>query len=635
MTALVGAVLSLQVTAIHSTDAQNRPAPPSAQERTAFARAQSLQAGGQSVEAADALDRFLANYPHSVFRAEAQTLLGHIRLEQKDYKQAVTLLSEVVKQEPESDYIDRARLDLATAYLALNRKKAAAVLLDTIATSKAAPGLRRQAYDWLATLATEEGNTTGAIRWLMKERDLPDDVVDRDAIATQVANAIAQAQDPTAMEALADEFQEPFPAADALLRAAQLYGVRGEWFHQERTLLRFLASFPQDVRGVEARIAIEAGRTRLRALRVAIGVPLPYGGALQPYAVSLLRGAQLAVEQGRAGMPDSSIGLVVKDYGADSSRLGAVVDELIREYRCVAMIGPVLTREAAVVVPRAQQARVPLVSPSLSGPVASSRFLFRMALTASAEGAAVAQYASQRLGLRRFAVLAPRDRYSEEVVASFAEEVARQGGRLVFSGAYDGGAVDFGKDINALKESDLQQEGLMETPEPDPTVPPGIVPTPIYVPGFDAVFLPGDGATAGLIAAQLRFHDIALPLLGTSGWNGRELIASGGRYVEDAVFVDTFFANAQDPVVQQFVAQFKARYREEPDAFAAQAYDATRLILQALKTGASGGDQLRDALASITGFHGVSGVTGFDSQGEVLRRLSWIQVRNGRFIPAL
>jgi len=233
-------------------------------------------------------------------------------------------------------------------------------------------------------------------------------------------------------------------------------------------------------------------------------------------------------------------------------------------------------------------------------------------------------------------VVAPEDRYHAEMVAAFADEVKKQGGRIMFSTTYEASTVDFGPQIKALRESDLQQEGKMMEPPPDASVAPGLPqPRPLYAPGFDVVFLPGDGETVGLLAAQLAYYDVNLPLLGTSGWNGRDLIKSGGRFVEGGMFVDAFFLEAPDPTVQQFVKTFRSRYREDPDLFAAQAYDATLLLLQALKAGGTSGDRLRDRLVAINGYHGVSGLTGVGPDGEAERRLSWIQVKNGRFVPAL
>ncbi len=608
---------------------------PSQQERSAFARAQALYSSGDTTGAAQALERFLKEFAKSELRSDAATLLGHIRLEQKAYPQAITLLSEVVASALDGEYADRARFDLAAAYLKVGEKPKAAKLLAALAASEAAPALRQQAYEMLTGLAVEDHDTARAVSWLMDERGLPLEVADPAAVDSRIREAITQAQDPDALDAIVEAFPGRFPADLALIRSAQLYGSVREWFDQERALQAFLAAFPQHESAAEVLKLLDANRERLRSARFVIALPLPYQGALQPYATSLLRGAQLAVESGRTEAGDLSVVLAAKDYGGDLGRLGTVLDQTCREARCVGIVGPVLSREASVVASRAAQWRIPAVSPTAAGPMPPNRYLFRTALTAQAEGLAVARYATQHLGLKRFVVLAPQDRYSIEVVTAFSEEVARQGGRLVFSATYQSGGVDFGPEIRRLREADLKQEGVMETLPAENTAPDAPAPEPVYIPGFDAAFLPGDGETVGLIASQLRFHDIEVPLLGSSGWNNRAVIANGGKYVEDAIFVDAFFANSQDASVQQFVKQYRARYRETPDVFAALAYDATALLVRGLKAGATTGERLRDELTRISGQTGVSGITGFGPEGDVQRQLSWIQIRNGHFVPAL
>ncbi|MDR7492021.1 MAG: DUF2089 family protein [Armatimonadota bacterium] len=291
---------------------------------------------------------------------------------------------------------------------------------------------------------------------------------------------------------------------------------------------------PEQVRFVETFLKV---RGNLKEMERELGVSYP---TVRARLDAILQAMGYAVEAARAAGGEASVMLAAKDYGGDLARLGAVLDETCRDARCVGIVGPVLSREAAVVVARAVQWRVPAVSPTATGPMPQNRYLFRTALTAQAEGTAVARYATQHLGMKRFAVITPQDRYSLDVVTAFSEEVARQGGRLIFSATYEPGAVDFGREIKRLKEVDLQQEGVLETLPSEDTAPGAPPPEPVYVPGFDAVFLPGDGETAGLVAAQLRFFDIAVPLLGSSGWNQRGVIRSGGKYVEDAIFVDAF-----------------------------------------------------------------------------------------------
>ncbi|MFZ5863078.1 MAG: penicillin-binding protein activator [Nitrospirota bacterium] len=642
---MFGLVAALHLITGLPSSAQGVTPPPTSQERSAFTRAKAALDAGDLIDGAAQLDRFLQAYPVSGFRAEALTIRGRLHLNDREYPQAVALLAEVVDKAPDSDYADRARLDLGLAYAGAGNRRQAEIALSAVAASDAAPELRRHAYDALSTLAADSRDLPRAVTWLMDARVLTEEGDARTALDARVREVVAKADDPRQLEDVAAAFAGRFPADAALVRAGQLYGASGDLFDQDRVLKALLAAFPAHESAAEARQTVEANRARLRAAKYVIVAPLPYQGALQPYATSILRGAQLAIDVERGAGSELPVALAARDYGGDATRLGAVLDETCREVRCVGILGPVLSREAMAVTSRASSWKIPAISPTATGVMPQNRYLFRTALTAKAEAAAAAQYAIEHLGMKRFVVLSPRDRYSQDIAAAFADEVARRQGRVVVSATYEPGAVDFGREIKALKEEDLKQEGRMETLPAEAVAPkappnaPGTEPAPpkepVYVPGFDAAFLPGDAETVGLVAAQLRFFDIAVPLVGSSGWNDRVVVKNGGKHVEDAVFADAFFVDSQDPAVQRFVKLYRARYRAAPDVFAALAYDAAATLVRGIKSGATTGERLREELTKTAGDVGVSGLTGFGSDGEAQRRFSWIQIRNGRFVPAL
>lgn len=64
-----------------------------------------------------------------------------------------------------------------------------------------------------------------------------------------------------------------------------------------------------------------------------------------------------------------------------------------------------------------------------------------------------------------------------------------------------------------------------------------------------------------------------------------------------------------------FLERFVARYGEAPDAFAALGYDAGALVASRIRAGADNRRVLRDALASLNAFAGVSGRFRFDGLG--------------------
>jgi ABC-type branched-subunit amino acid transport system substrate-binding protein len=153
----------------------------------------------------------------------------------------------------------------------------------------------------------------------------------------------------------------------------------------------------------------------------------------------------------------------------------------------------------------------------------------------------------------------------------------------------------------------------------------------VYVPGFDAIFLPGTAPQVGLMAPQLAFHNfLGVTLLGTNGWNSEELVKVGGEYIEGSIFIDTFFINYSDPRTGDFVNRYRSRFQEDPDVFAALAFDCGRMILQAIQNGADSGSSLRYALEKMQDFPGVTGLTTAGPDGEMKKKLVFLTVTNGK-----
>jgi ABC-type branched-subunit amino acid transport system substrate-binding protein len=136
-----------------------------------------------------------------------------------------------------------------------------------------------------------------------------------------------------------------------------------------------------------------------------------------------------------------------------------------------------------------------------------------------------------------------------------------------------------------------------------------------------------------LIAPELAFYNIAnVQLLGTDGWNSEELIAIGEQFVENAIFVDGFFADATAPSVETFVEQFLSRYEERPTLVAAQGYDTLNILVQLLQSGASTRLELRDKLLQLRDFPGVTGLTSMDQDGNAVKIPYLLTVKKGQII---
>ena len=87
------------------------------------------------------------------------------------------------------------------------------------------------------------------------------------------------------------------------------------------------------------------------------------------------------------------------------------------------------------------------------------------------------------------------------------------------------------------------------------------------------------------------------------------------------------------PVVQNFIKEFRARYKIEPDMTGASAYDAFMIIIEAMKrAGGTDPTKVRTEIAKTSNLDGLTGVIkGFTHIGEVVKPVQVQVVKNGMF----
>lgn len=333
----------------------------------------------------------------------------------------------------------------------------------------------------------------------------------------------------------------------------------------------------------------------------AIGVLLPLSGRYAPYGEMVQRGMELA----RSG---TSLRLVYRDTAGAAAAAAHQIDELARDPQVLGVLGPLTSAAAGPAAEVANRAGLPLLLLSQrEGVPATGNYLFRDALTASAQVRTLADYAVGAEGLRRFAILYPATRQGELFADLFRAAVELRGGVMVARQSYPDRALDLRSELQALAAA-VKTGG-----------------------GADALLLPDEARQIGQIFPQLAFSRLdQLQLLGTSAWNDPELVRLAGPQIEGAVFVDGFFAASPRPEVQDFVARFQAAYGAPPNLLAAQGYDAARIMLTLLaRPGVHDRATLRQALAALRDFPGATGRTGFAPNGEAEKVLFLLQVQDG------
>ncbi|MBW2369710.1 MAG: penicillin-binding protein activator [Deltaproteobacteria bacterium] len=214
------------------------------------------------------------------------------------------------------------------------------------------------------------------------------------------------------------------------------------------TLSRFIETYPNHEHGDEARSLYGIIRQKSLYDRQAIGCLLPLSGTFEAYGKRALRGIELAWSRFSEKNPLHQIRLIVKDTGSDSKMAIEALRELY-EARVAAVIGPIVTAKKAAQA--AQDYGIPIIALTGKDNIAEvGDFVFRNFLTAKAQVTTLVSYLCDEMGLRRFAILYPEERYGRTFMNLFWDEVLAHGGRVVGVEPYRTQATDFADPIRKL-----------------------------------------------------------------------------------------------------------------------------------------------------------------------------------------
>lgn len=361
---------------------------------------------------------------------------------------------------------------------------------------------------------------------------------------------------------------------------------------------------------------------------IPIGVILPLTGKYADFGEAVLKGILLGAEIfGKVGEGFLPVEIVLRDSQGDPQKAADAVEELARNEDVIAILGPLLSRTSFSAAKRAQEFKMPLITFSQADDIAGvGDYIFRNSLTPSMQAREVVKYAVEDMGIKRFGILYPDTSYGKSLTEHFRAEVKRLGGEIVREEEYKVNQTDFGENLRRLfriKNVEVKRDKDKDVKK--------FTPPPL---DFEALYIPDYFDRIVLIAPQLVFYDIrGLQLLGSNGWNSSMLMEMGDRYVENAVFVDSFFLHSEEIKVKDFVKAFKANFGLEPGILEAQGYDTVKLLLALMRMkDVRDREKLKDEIGEVKYFPGVAGETSFNEKGEAVKELYILKVEGKRII---
>lgn len=339
---------------------------------------------------------------------------------------------------------------------------------------------------------------------------------------------------------------------------------------------------------------------------IKIGFIGPLSGDMKTFGDSTKNGFNLAVQQSGGTVGDYRIETAILDDRNDAAAAADGATKLIAEDKIKAIVGSLSHRTTLPISQIANGNKIVMVAGTATNPVVTVEngvrkdFVFRACYVDPLQGTIAARFAANNLKAKTAAVLYNKEDsyYNTGLAASFKDSFTKSGGVVLYYESYLQNDADFSEKLNAIAKL-----------KPD------------------VLYLPDHYQKVSQIAKQARDKKINAIFIGGDGWESTEYISA----MEGGYFTNHFSANDPRPEVKKWVEDYRNSYGSVPDARATLCYDATNLLLNAIKTANSDDPAaIREALQATKDFPAVSGKISFDNDGNPVKPAAVMQVKEGK-----
>jgi ABC-type branched-subunit amino acid transport system substrate-binding protein len=621
-----------------------------------FSRAEKMFQAESYQEALDAYSEYLETFPDRPLADAALMKIGSVYAIFGDYEKARNAYERLIAEYPESIFVPDAGIEILTTYYNQGYyehviKQAA----DLIEIPVSGVHLLR-AYMLLGDTYMAIGAPRDAVYYYILAISQAGEP-EKETILITLKDALRHLGSED-LVSLIGPLKDDAPKGFLMFQLGLNYTEEEKYNEALKVLSTFIEKFPMHENVQQAKSLLASIHKKSVYSRYTIGCLLPLSGPYKIYGNRALTAVELALNQFSAKNNRSSIKVIIKDTASDPVKAAMAVKELYDE-NVAAIIGPFITAESAATA--AQNKGIPIITLTQKENITRiGDYVFRNFFSPGKQVETLVSYVVNALGVKSFAILYPDEKYGATFMNLFWDQVIAHGGSVVGVESYNPTHTDFADPIKKLvglyyevpedlKITDLMAadveennetvtdsttDSLMVLPvEEDENIETDENKEPEAIVDFDAIFIPDAPTTAGLIIPQLAFYDVKdTYLLGTNLWHSDRLITMARKYVQGAVVPDGFFAEDASENVKNFVGIYQKVFDQKPGFIEAVTYDTAMILFQMVsRPDIRFRNTLKNELERLTDFQGVTGLTSFDTDGDVRKRLYLLQIKGNRF----
>jgi branched-subunit amino acid ABC-type transport system permease component/ABC-type branched-subunit amino acid transport system substrate-binding protein len=342
---------------------------------------------------------------------------------------------------------------------------------------------------------------------------------------------------------------------------------------------------------------------------IVLGAYLSLSGADATFGTDARDGIALAVEEINrgGGVRGKPVRMIYEDDKSLSQEASNKVRQLIDRDGALAIVGEVASSRSLAGGLICNTKKVPMVTPSSTAvDVTFGReYVFRTCFTDAQQGEVAARFVKEGLKKDRVAILfSAQDNYSSGLASTFKAAFTGLGGTITIEKGYQKGETKFTTYLEAIKASHAD-----------------VIFAPVYY--NDMVQIAPQAVQIGISGSSF---------LGTDGWSSDDLLETVSAELDGAFFTDAYAPDVPWPNSAAFVKSFKAKYGRLPGAIAAQGYEGTKLIADAIARAPEiTPEAIKTALAATKDFAGATGTLTIDAHHDATKPVVIVQLKDKGF----
>jgi len=342
------------------------------------------------------------------------------------------------------------------------------------------------------------------------------------------------------------------------------------------------------------------------AQTIKIGLNIPITGDIPKVGEGSKFAAQMWLEDIGAALEVGGkkypVELVFEDNESKAESAVKVNTKMITEDEVLVIVGPQASKQAVPAGEVANNYETPLISPWSTNPntTLDRPFVFRTPFLDPFQGPVVANFIKDEFGYTKAAVL-------YDVASDYPKGLA-EFFKKAWEDLYGEGSV-VAYESFTTKDTDFSSQL-----------------TKIINSGAEVLFTPQYYNEVALIVQQSHQLGWDKPIVGSDSWGSAETVELCGKDCYGLFFSTHYAAAGATGATKEFIDRYNEKYGYVPDDVGALTWDSLRIVQQAIQaTGGLSGDlkkdrkSVRDALAQIKEFDGITGQMTFTEEGDPIK----------------